>query len=211
MSQNGDALHFVLNQTPEICIAAVNQNGFALRYVLDQTQEICKAAVTQNARALEYVKTQDQTICQLAYQQSGKEILKWIDFDQIKIEEIIGKVETRTIEINVINKIIYKDLQTGQSQYLDKKNSLYETVLDHISLVYGAVASTDIENLFERKMSADEILKDDNITGLYLIKTEYTYELYGKTIEMKNNGWLRDNLIPEVKTVKLIEYFEPRI
>ena len=38
--QNGNALRYVSNQTPEICIEAVRQNGNALRYVLNKIPEI---------------------------------------------------------------------------------------------------------------------------------------------------------------------------
>ena len=33
MKQNGYALQYVEEQTPEICLAAVKQNGYSLRYV----------------------------------------------------------------------------------------------------------------------------------------------------------------------------------
>ena len=230
VTQQGGALPYVKNQTPEICIAAVTQNGRTLQHVTEQTQEICRAAVTQYSAALQFVRDQtpeicmaavtrngfalkhvvDQTpaICQLAYQQSGTEILQYINFDRVKIEEIIEKVETRTIEINVINQIIYKDLQTSQFKYLNKKNNLYETVLDHVCQVYGQLECTNVKNTFEKNLSQNEILKDENIKGLYLIKKESTYHLYRKTIEVKNNGWIRDHLIPEAKTVQLMKYFE---
>jgi len=45
----------VIDQTPEICLAAVKQNGCALKYVIEQTPEICLAAVKQDGCALEYV------------------------------------------------------------------------------------------------------------------------------------------------------------
>jgi hypothetical protein len=40
---------------------AVRQDGRALQYVKDQTPEICMEAVKQNSRAVQFVK--DQTIC----------------------------------------------------------------------------------------------------------------------------------------------------
>ena len=53
--QNGYALQYVKDQTPEICMAAVNQNGYALQYVKDQTLDICLAAIKQDRGALKYV------------------------------------------------------------------------------------------------------------------------------------------------------------
>ena len=51
----GGALRYVSEQTPEICIAAVNNWGDALQYVSEQTNEICLAAVKQDGSALQYV------------------------------------------------------------------------------------------------------------------------------------------------------------
>ena len=45
VNQNGYALEFVREQTPEICLAAVNQDGYALKFVRKQTPEFCWAAV----------------------------------------------------------------------------------------------------------------------------------------------------------------------
>ena len=58
VKQNGFALKFVKDQTPELCLEAVKQNGIALRYVRDQTPEICLEAVKQNGWALQFVKDQ---------------------------------------------------------------------------------------------------------------------------------------------------------
>lgn len=56
IKQNGYALQFVEEQTPEICLAAVQQNGFALQFVEEQTSEICLTAVRQNITALLFVE-----------------------------------------------------------------------------------------------------------------------------------------------------------
>ena len=41
-----------------MCLAAVTQNGWALLFVKQQTPELCLAAVTQSGKALKYVKDQ---------------------------------------------------------------------------------------------------------------------------------------------------------
>ena len=41
VKQDGWALQYVKEQTPEICLEAVKQDGYALRYVKKQTPEIC--------------------------------------------------------------------------------------------------------------------------------------------------------------------------
>ena len=50
-------------QTPEICLEAVNQNGLALKHVKNQTPDICLAAVMQCESALSYVIMQTPDIC----------------------------------------------------------------------------------------------------------------------------------------------------
>jgi len=44
VQQDGYALRYVTDQTPEICLAAVQQDGGALQFVTDQTPELCLAA-----------------------------------------------------------------------------------------------------------------------------------------------------------------------
>ena len=55
VKQNGLALRYVKEQTPDICLAAVKQNGLALRFVKEQTPDICLEAVKQNGLALRFV------------------------------------------------------------------------------------------------------------------------------------------------------------
>ena len=56
VKQNGFALGYVKDQTPEICMAAVKQNGLALGYVKYQTPEICLTAIKQDINAAKYIK-----------------------------------------------------------------------------------------------------------------------------------------------------------
>jgi len=48
ISKDAYAICFVENQTPDICIAAVQKNGMVLRFIKDRSPEICLAAVNQN-------------------------------------------------------------------------------------------------------------------------------------------------------------------
>jgi hypothetical protein len=71
VSQNGLALQYVKEQTPELCMAAVSQNSLALEYVKEQTPELCMAAVSQNGWALKYVKEQTPELCMVAVSQNS--------------------------------------------------------------------------------------------------------------------------------------------
>ena len=107
--------------------------------------------------------------------------------------------------------IICKNMVTCRHKYIDKKNNLYESVLIHIRNIYWETEHDNIKNLYEKSTSQEEILRDDHITGLYIIKDNETYILYKKTVEMKNNGWIRNNLVSEVKNIKLAEYYEAEL
>ena len=56
VKEDGYALRYVEEQTPEICLEAVKEDGYALQYVKKQTKDICLEAVKQNELALQYVK-----------------------------------------------------------------------------------------------------------------------------------------------------------
>ena len=45
VKENGYALQYVKEQTPDICLEAVRETGFALQYVKDQTSDICLETV----------------------------------------------------------------------------------------------------------------------------------------------------------------------
>ena len=47
-------LEFMPEQTPDICLAAVESDGMALRFVRHQTEAICKAAVKSNPEAARF-------------------------------------------------------------------------------------------------------------------------------------------------------------
>ncbi len=64
------ALKHVINQTRELCLAAVRQDGLALQYIRKQTHEICLEAVKQNGLALQYVHKQTKEICLTAVKQN---------------------------------------------------------------------------------------------------------------------------------------------
>ena len=67
----GDTLCYVQDQTPEICLKAVEQNGYALRYVEKQTPEVYLKAVEKNGYALQFVEKQTPETCLKAVAQNG--------------------------------------------------------------------------------------------------------------------------------------------
>ena len=74
VQEDGRALHYVNEQTPEICMAAVQQDGWALQYVNKQTPEICLAAVQQDGWALCHVEEKTPEICLAAIKSAIRSI-----------------------------------------------------------------------------------------------------------------------------------------
>jgi hypothetical protein len=66
----GALLQYVENQTPEICMAAVQEDGTAVQFVKNQTPEICMAAIQQNGNALKFIKEHTKELCDIAIQQN---------------------------------------------------------------------------------------------------------------------------------------------
>ena len=56
VTQNGNKLQCISDQTEELCLAAVKQNGNALLFVKNQTLKICIAAMIQNEGSFNFVK-----------------------------------------------------------------------------------------------------------------------------------------------------------
>jgi hypothetical protein len=69
--RSGEALRYVKNQTPELCLEALRQDGYSIRYVKNQTPELCLEAVKKNGRALRYVNTQTEEMCMIAVRQES--------------------------------------------------------------------------------------------------------------------------------------------
>ena len=88
VKQDGYALQFVNEQTPEICLEAVKQYGYALSYVNEQTPEICLEAVKRDGGALSYVNEQTPEICLEAVKQYGY-ALRFVNEDMFEEEDIV--------------------------------------------------------------------------------------------------------------------------
>jgi len=88
VSQAGNILRIVENQTEDICLAAVtskNKNtDSALLFVKDQTESVCIAAVSNIPESLKYVVNQTDAICLAAVKKSGNSLR----FVRVHTEEI---------------------------------------------------------------------------------------------------------------------------
>lgn len=71
VEKNGHTLGYVKDQTEELCLQAVKNDGLSLKFVKDQTKEICIQAVKNNGFSLKFVKDQTEEICVQAVKKNG--------------------------------------------------------------------------------------------------------------------------------------------
>ena len=124
--QDGYALQYVKDQTPELCLEAVKQDGYALRYVKDQTPELCLEAVRQNGQALQYVKDQTPELCLEAVRQNGN-VLQYVN------KSIFEEEEDKVFRYEKALKEILSLLTNWKVRDIDKaffiaKNALTEEI-----------------------------------------------------------------------------------
>jgi len=102
VQKNGYAIQFIYkkNQTPEVCLAAVKQNGYAIQYIDNKklSEEICLTAVQQNGSAIQFINKKNQTheVCLAAIQQNKKAIqyIKNEEFKNKFIEDIFYSINS---------------------------------------------------------------------------------------------------------------------
>lgn len=215
VTQNGNAIKYV-EQTPDLCLIAVMQNGLALESIKQKTPEICLTAVMQNGLALKYIKQQTPKYCSAAYNTSGNSVLKYVDFSTIQLEDVVKKITTQIVEINVANKIIYKNYETGEYHYIDRLDGLYPTVLNHIQSQYNESEYNNIKKLSDQSNQPDQPdqsnqSNDDDDKRPYIIKKNNAYYLYKKVVEIRDVGWILSNTSKEIKNIKVSKYFEPNL
>ena len=90
LKRSGTLLEYIKNQTPELCVLALEQNALALLYVKEEflTEEICVLAVKKYGRMLQLIKQEFQTenICNAAVQQNGH-ALEFVK-DELQTDEL---------------------------------------------------------------------------------------------------------------------------
>jgi hypothetical protein len=216
VKQDGSALRYVKKPTLEIIMAAISQNAVAIRYVEEPTVEMCMEAISQNGEVLQYIKKPTLEICKLAYQKIGmKGIVKYINFNEFNIEDIIGKTEIKYTQIT--DKIVYKDAITGNCKYIDKCGDICNTILAAFPEDSATIEFiTNGKNIDINKKDITTLLMDPTKpivegTTLHVIQTGNTYELYKRYTESIDIGYLVSNKVLKYKVEKIGEYLDPQL
>jgi hypothetical protein len=109
------------DQTPELCLAAVQECGDALQYVKNKTPEICLAAVQTNWWSIEYVEEQTLTLCLEAfkcriedYRCISEDFFNYITLKDPKLQLLkalcllhLLKLKDRSLDLEKLSKWIY--------------------------------------------------------------------------------------------------------
>ena len=113
---HGSNIASIKNQTPELCLLAVQKDGSCLEYVREQTDEICLAAVKEYGLALACVENQTEKLCLLAVSLNGLAL----EFVQYQTYEICKAAFDNTKDSrHFINEEfrIYEEIQTRRTLY----------------------------------------------------------------------------------------------
>lgn len=231
MANNGNGIKYVPVQTNELCLAAVRQNGMALEYILHQTEDLCFEAVKQNKMALYYVKSfystdsiyneaftgeNNSNINRLSiYIKPNKQETPVKEDDIIKYEKFINDGEITIVDdyleksLNANVKVIFEDIVQSKFILLDnnKTQDVKDTIFDHLEKCNGPLQMNFVKGLYYSHKTQDDIMKDNNFAGIYLIKiTDELYELHNKVIDKIDKGWMFKNQQDIAKSEKVGKY-----
>jgi len=171
LKQDGYALQFIEEQTPELCMIAVKQDGRALEYVKNKTLELCMMAVKQDSRALQFIPKQAPELC-----------MKTIKEDA----SVFYFVENQTNElcISAINEnwrtLEYVRRQTPELCIVAIKQNPYA-----LKLVHKQIFGLCLEAVRHKTVRNDIKLRDKIIK--YCIKNVKTRERIQRVIKELND------------------------
>jgi len=147
-------------------------------------------------------------------------VFKYVDLKKFNVEDIIGKVETRYIDIkvNTTDKIVYRDVVTGKHKYIDKKDNMINSIIHHVKSENNV---PQIDNLTlivnDKNQDIDTLLITPNETkkedSYYVVQNLICdmYELYHKYFELEETGYFMSNKVFKPKLKRWGDYFEPQL
>jgi len=66
LRDDGLKLHYITEQTEELCLVAIKQNPLAIKYVTKQTELMVKEVIMQDWELLRYCHIQNEEVIRLA-------------------------------------------------------------------------------------------------------------------------------------------------
>jgi hypothetical protein len=135
--------------------------------------------------------------------------IKYVANDiEIKPIELIYKDDSN-IDINSINNymLVIEKTNTNDFSIIPIEYNLLSTIYKYIETSYGIESRNNARKLFSNDIKIEDIINNDDYNGLYLTKVnDNLIELYDKTINKINVGWIFSNYINETKIEKLIRF-----
>jgi hypothetical protein len=217
IKKNWSVLQYIKEQTIEMCLIAIKENIDALNFISFSPVKFYKK------------------IMKLAYKIHGDKVLNYVCFEMIKLEDIVksiritdnNKISNKVLFRDVINDkfvviaklddtfidCILKHIYAGESEikkYKDCNNFIGKIMLNNLMTAFKGQETNGeiIKNILERNLTKDDVLKDTNILGFFLIKKKNKYELYEKKVELITKGWIISHLERKASIALIGEYYD---
>ena len=101
-------------------------------------------------------------------------------------------------------QIVIENTIDNTFKLLNIVDDAFTTLSEYIGKTYGIDAKHNVIKAHKSNATVDEILKDKDYIGVYLIKiNDNLHELHVKKINKVNKGWFLNNFVDDVKTEKI--------
>ena len=142
ITQNSDAIGWVIDQQPFLCKMAIHDNPMILGGIENQTTEICIEAVKLKGRALMLVKEQTAEICKFAIEQN------------LEAVEYVSPMLQKELGIILLAKHLFTKLFYYQGKYI-AQHKAWEAreLLENLKTLYY---KSEIQTLFSNAIIEHE-------------------------------------------------------
>ena len=122
-----------------------------------------------------------------------------------KVDIIENFMDQKNVEKK---NIILEDLSINTFKYIDIKESIYNSILNYIKVVYSEEAAQKTQQMFDHKTKVEDLMTNKDFSGVYLIQiNNELYELHKKTVtKIVNTGWIYNSFTEEIKTEKIARF-----
>jgi len=101
-------------------------------------------------------------------------------------------------------QIVIENTIDNTFKLLNIVDNAFTTLSEYVGKTYGIDAKHNVIKSHKSNATVDEILKDKDYIGVYLIKiNDNLHELHMKKINKVNKGWFLNNFVDDVKTEKI--------
>ena len=174
-----------------------------LELIHDNFARITSNYLTSQIRVNVKVKIQTVEICEEAIKQDKSSIV-FVDTSLFDFEIMLNKCILK--ECN--SPIYYQDYQNNVIKYSVNGTDILKLISNQIKSQYGKIIKQKAFEFHNNNILKDIIKKDNTFPeGLFFIKLDdNSYEIYKKTTEYKDNGWIMSNVIQKINIIPIGKY-----